>query len=1121
MKIGIGAGIIHACGIGSETYHHYECFGPGVEGASDAERACLSSEIVVHESAWNYCTPANFKFTTRSATAENLTYYLPKDIINFINLEKRGRPAERQGSRRPSVKTASVSTTQDDKPRSAISAALEKKAESYLRLFIIQPVLRKVDDEIPLEYLNESRNVSICFIQIETAVTSTDVATYRETMGNIVQKAFGKVYQICTRMQGCLNKVIMFDKGLTYLVVFGLPSYISENQSAHALKFSYHTRRSLKLIRYIKEVSIGVTTGSCYCGVLGNPKRQEYTVIGRKVNKAARLMCNYPGKLTCDQDTMYHSKLPVQNFELLEARELKGMTNVGKIFEFLNAESGEDQSLRYYDYPLVGRDSELAWIRTNLLLKCKKEFTEHSVARNSTMISSNHLMAGKKDNQTHSQNLWMTVIEGETGIGKSRLLGAAIEEADQLNIKTIPVVMNLLVSGQPHYAISTMAMFALQMEDLKTNAEKEDHLRRTVQDTELLGDLCLLNDIFHTKFPVSPKYASMDVGPAQKLGQHILASILRTVYPDTLLLFVVDDAHLMDAFSWEYLIHVTKGINAVGLCSIRKNSAGSPKLPQQVSSAIYGVKNIRVVKLFGLDTKYCLPLACQILQVQCIPVGLEKLLVARSQGVPAWIDQVLTEFLRQGILRIEPYSDAAFKKGNMQKVDRQYIIRQAHPGSSDKRTTRRTEWIASDKDSDEMGSYEVTTLDSSAIRKARDKVNPEERMLAVKSGTNIATVPIPGTLKEIMLDSFDELNSNEQMILKCASTIGIQFSVRLVQRLLPLYELNSKKYENGFRHLIESRFFRCASGKPKDSISGSPECFCRQPNRYSFDESIDSAKSDMASRPKYWNCRFMEFVKDNFVEVIYELMTEDQRKELHLKAAKYFDSTLLKCENCGGEDISYVFGFARKPGELSGVGMQSTFRLSGNLKRKSRDSENLNAFSMEALPDSLNKERSKRPSYQTQLEGLKKTYSGHGVQVGEIELDILKILRKFDAKNVARRHKFLKCACKETQDFGDDELVIFTLPSEEQTNVKHHKHDNDTGAGDEKKTGHVETEPTRQRLSNMVDLRFCECSQLQAKVSIEMVKHYRVAAKFGKCLANLLDAAESVRILKLRVSAQY
>ena len=44
--------------------------------------------------------------------------------------------------------------------------AIDKKSEMQLRHYVIPPVLKKLDDDIPLEYLNESRITSICFIKI-------------------------------------------------------------------------------------------------------------------------------------------------------------------------------------------------------------------------------------------------------------------------------------------------------------------------------------------------------------------------------------------------------------------------------------------------------------------------------------------------------------------------------------------------------------------------------------------------------------------------------------------------------------------------------------------------------------------------------------------------------------------------------------------------------------------------------------------------------------------------------------------------------------------------------------------------------------------------------------------
>jgi adenylate cyclase 10 len=66
-----------------------------------------------------------------------------------------------------------------------------------------------------------------------------------------------------------------------------------------------------------------VTTGLTFCGVVGHRERCEYTVIGRKVNMAARLMCNYPNMISCDQETYHSSRLNSGFIRILPNKPLK------------------------------------------------------------------------------------------------------------------------------------------------------------------------------------------------------------------------------------------------------------------------------------------------------------------------------------------------------------------------------------------------------------------------------------------------------------------------------------------------------------------------------------------------------------------------------------------------------------------------------------------------------------------------------------------------------------------------------------------------------------------------------------------------------------------------------
>ncbi|KAL0275780.1 UNVERIFIED_CONTAM: hypothetical protein PYX00_003531 [Menopon gallinae] len=95
---------------------------------------------------------------------------------------------------------------------------------------------------------------------------------------------------------GSVNKVSLFDKDVMVLVIYGLRGFNHEGEVAVCLKCAYDIKEACCSLDGVYSVSIGVTTGTAYCGVVGHPLRREYTVMGPVVNKAARLMCNYPGK---------------------------------------------------------------------------------------------------------------------------------------------------------------------------------------------------------------------------------------------------------------------------------------------------------------------------------------------------------------------------------------------------------------------------------------------------------------------------------------------------------------------------------------------------------------------------------------------------------------------------------------------------------------------------------------------------------------------------------------------------------------------------------------------------------------------------------------------------------
>ena len=156
-------------------------------------------------------------------------------------------------------------------------------------------------------------------------------------------------------MNGCVNKVSLFDKDLMFVVIFGLRGLKNELECQVALRCARECHQAISEFENVASTSVGVTTGDLnlsrrhkfqthlflgktYCGVFGHTLRREYTVISLIVNKAARLMVAYSGKVTCDRETFLHSKLEAKHFVLQEPKPLKGISHPGPVYEFRELE---------------------------------------------------------------------------------------------------------------------------------------------------------------------------------------------------------------------------------------------------------------------------------------------------------------------------------------------------------------------------------------------------------------------------------------------------------------------------------------------------------------------------------------------------------------------------------------------------------------------------------------------------------------------------------------------------------------------------------------------------------------------------------------------------------------
>jgi adenylate cyclase len=143
--------------------------------------------------------------------------------------------------------------------------------------------------QIKLE--GENRSVSVLFCDIREFTAFSENHTPQEIVA-LLNEFFPIVVQSARRHKGMVNKF----GGDSTLIVYGAPREVEDSAYQAALT-ALDIRAAIKdlNVRLEKQgkpplrVGMGINTGVALAGAVGSNERQEYTVIGRTVNLAARI----------------------------------------------------------------------------------------------------------------------------------------------------------------------------------------------------------------------------------------------------------------------------------------------------------------------------------------------------------------------------------------------------------------------------------------------------------------------------------------------------------------------------------------------------------------------------------------------------------------------------------------------------------------------------------------------------------------------------------------------------------------------------------------------------------------------------------------------------------------
>jgi class 3 adenylate cyclase/tetratricopeptide (TPR) repeat protein len=531
---------------------------------------------------------------------------------------------------------------------------LPPEAEIGLRPYIPSAILARLAAG-QRGWLAELRRVTVIFANLPDLDYTMPLEQAQAVMHTLQMAVY--------RYEGSINKLSVDDKGVTLVAALGLPPLAHEDDGARGVQAALDMQTKLRQMNL--RTAIGITTGRAFCGSVGSEKRREYTMIGDVVNLSARLMQAAPGDILCDAPT-YRVARSSALLELMLGVDLDDSGQVGDVahFEALTpiAVKGKAQPVVVYRPGSKERMMVDAHaLQTSLVGRAVEQ----------------KLLLEKLSTLQGSNSGGIIMIEGEAGIGKSRLAGDLLQQAETLNINRLIGAGNAIDKSTPYHGWRPIFKQLFKLDALPDDP--------TTRRTHVLSQLTQV-----VSGPPSP--VSDATSPANENGQAetwtrlapLLDVVLPLDWPENELteqmtgkvradnthrlvlhllqqialqgssagrpyLLVMEDAYLLDSASWRLTLLVARQVQP--LLSVIVTRLMTDPVPNEYSELLneVGCERIVLSPLSAADTAL---LVGQRLGVNSVPEALAELIYAKAHGNPFFSEELAYALRENGLISV-------------------------------------------------------------------------------------------------------------------------------------------------------------------------------------------------------------------------------------------------------------------------------------------------------------------------------------------------------------------------------------------------------------------------------------------------------------------------------------
>jgi class 3 adenylate cyclase/tetratricopeptide (TPR) repeat protein len=410
--------------------------------------------------------------------------------------------------------------------------------------------------------------------------------------------AFAQALQAtAARYEATLKEVSADDKGIVGILVLGLAPLAHEDDGRRAVLAALDVRSRLAASGL--EAGVGVASGRAFSGSIETSVRSDYAVIGDPMNLASRLLQAAGDGILCDDRTYQLTRGRVR-YEPRSVIPAKGKAEPVAVWSPLGA-APEVRELP----AIVGREAELA------------------------------RLAERLDAVTTGTG-GLVVVEGEAGIGKSRLVTEMVRLAAARGITTAVAPADAIDRGSPYHPwrriFAQLCGPELFAEPGALRAWVQERLP-SQRDRDLMP---LLESVLPLGVEDNATTSQMTGAVRAENTNGLVLHLLERATADSPVVVVLDDAQWLDSASWALAGRARRHPRL--LIVVCKRPWDDPDPPPDAS--FLDDEDVERIVLEGLAPDHVAALVAERVGAGRMSESVRDFIVERAEGNPFFSEEI-------------------------------------------------------------------------------------------------------------------------------------------------------------------------------------------------------------------------------------------------------------------------------------------------------------------------------------------------------------------------------------------------------------------------------------------------------------------------------------------------